>query len=137
MSEYTKPLPDIADERMRPYWEAVKRHELRMQRCPACGHVRFPPAKFCPECLEENDAWAPLSGRGTVWSFGIYEHVFHRAFAGDIPYNVALVELAEGPRLITTIVGIPNESITIGMPVEAVYDDVTDEVTLLKFRPVA
>ena len=135
MAEYRKPLPDIADPLTAPYWAAARRHELRMQRCPACGYVRFPPARRCPECLDENDEWIQLSGRGTIWSFGIYHHVFNRAFAEDIPYNIALVQLDEGPRLITNIVGIPNESITVNMPVEAVFDDVTDEVTLVKFRP--
>jgi len=134
-TEYRKPLPRIHDPRSRPYWEAAKRHELRMQRCPKCGYVRFPPGRYCPECLEASDTWITLSGRGTVWSFGIYDHVFNQAFNDDIPYNVALVELEEGPRLITNIVGIPNEAIAIGMPVEVAFDDVTDEVTLVKFRP--
>lgn len=137
MVSYAKPLPDIHDRLNAPYWQAAKRHELSMQRCPRCGFVRFPAAKFCPECLEENDEWVTLSGRGTVWSFGVYHHVFNRTFAEDIPYNVALVELEEGPRLITNIVGIPNEEITIGMPVEVAFDDVTDEVTLVKFRPAS
>ena len=136
MAEYAKPLPDIDNEHTKPYWEAARRHALRMQRCPACGYVRFPPGKYCPECLDENDEWVLLSGRGKVWSFGIYHHVFHQAFKQEIPYNVALVELDEGPRLVTNIVGVPNESIAIDMPVEVVFDDVTDDVTLVKFRPV-
>ncbi len=135
MTEYAKPLPDVADPNMAPYWEAAKRHELRMQRCGSCDYVRFPPARHCPECLEENDDWVALSGRGTVWSFGVYHHLFNRAFADDIPYNVALVQLEEGPRLVTNIVGVANEAIEMGMPVEVAFDDVTDEVTLVKFRP--
>jgi uncharacterized OB-fold protein len=133
--QYTKPLPDINDELNAPYWAAAKRHELRMQRCPSCGYVRYPAARRCPECLEANNEWVPLSGKGTVWSFGVYHHVFNRNFADDIPYNIALVQLEEGPRLITNIVGIPNEAINVDMPVEVVFDDVTDAVTLVKFRP--
>ena len=136
MAEYAKPLPDVTDSKMRPYWEAAKRHELRMQRCPNCAYVRFPAAQHCPECLEENDDWVELSGRGTVWSFGVYHHVFNPNFAGDIPYNVALVELEEGPRLVTNIVGVENNAIEMGMPVQVTFDDVTDEVTLVKFRPL-
>lgn len=135
MTDYAKPLPDVADPNMAPYWEAAKRHELRMQRCDSCGYVRFPPAKHCPECLDENHDWVLLSGRGTIWSFGVYHHLFNRAFADDIPYNVALVQLEEGPRLVTNIVGVENEAIEIGMPVEVEFDDVTDEVTLVRFRP--
>ena len=135
MAEYAKPLPDVADRNMAPYLEAAKRHELRMQRCSSCGYVRFPPAQHCPECLDENHEWVQLSGRGTVWSFGVYHHLFNRNFADDIPYNVALVELEEGPRLVTNIVGIENEAIEMGMAVEVAFDDVTDEVTLVRFRP--
>lgn len=135
MSDYAKPLPGVTDKNMAPYWEAAKRHELRMQRCGNCDYVRFPPAVHCPECLEENDEWVKLSGRGAVWSFGVYHHLFNRAFADDIPYNVALVQLEEGPRLVTNIVGVENDAIEMGMPVEVTFDDVTEEVTLVKFRP--
>ena len=95
----------------------------------------IPPTQHCPECLNENDDWVELSGRGTVWSFGVYYHVFNASFQDDIPYNVALVELEEGPRLVTNIVGTDNEAIEMGMPVQVTFDDVTDEVTLVKFRP--
>jgi uncharacterized OB-fold protein len=133
--DYAKPLPDVTAEHARPYWEAAKRHELRMQRCPRCGYVRFPPAKFCPQCLDENDDWVLLSGRGTVWSVGIYHHVFDPSFKDDVPYNVVLVVLAEGPRLIGNLVGLANDDIAIGLPVEVHFDDVTDDVTLVNFRP--
>lgn len=132
---YTKPLPNIHDPNNAPFWQAVRRHEVSCQRCPSCSVVRYPAAKHCPECLAENNEWVTLSGRGKVWSFGVYYHLFVKSFAEDIPYNVALVELEEGPRLITSIVGIPNEKIEMEMPVEAVFETVTDEVTLIKFRP--
>ena len=137
MAEYAKPLPDVDDEKMRPYWQAARRHELRMQRCSNCGYVRFPPTQHCPECLQGNDDWVQLSGRGTVWSFGVYYHVFNPSFADDIPYNVALVELEEGARLLTNIVDVENDAIEMGMPVEVAFDDVTEDVTLVKFRPQA
>jgi uncharacterized OB-fold protein len=137
MAEYTKPLPSLTNERTRPYWEAAKRHELRMQRCPSCGYVRYPPAPRCPECLEENDDWVLLSGRGKIWSFNVYHHLFNQSFKDEIPYNVALIELEEGPRLLSNVVGIANDSLRVDMPVEIVFDDVTDEVSLVKFRPRA
>jgi uncharacterized protein len=136
-SEYKKPLPNLTNERTKPFWEAAKRHELRMQRCPNCGYVRYPPAPRCPECLEENDDWVLLSGRGKVWSFSIYHHVFNQTFKEEIPYNIALVELEEGPRLLTNIVGIPNDKLRVDMPVEVAFDDVTDDVALVKFAPRA
>jgi uncharacterized OB-fold protein len=136
-AEYSKPLPNVNNPRTKPYWDAAKRHELQMQRCPNCGYYRYPPAPRCPECLEENDEWVTLSGRGTIWSFNVYHHVFNQNFKEDIPYNAALVELEEGPRLITNIVGIPNEDLRVEMPVEVYFDDVTDDVTLVKFKPRA
>ena len=137
MAEYQKPLPALDNPRTKPFWEAARRHELCVQRCPECGYYRYPPAPRCPECLAVNDIWVPVSGRGTIWSFSVYHHLFSKPFADDLPYNTALVELEEGPRLITNIVGIANEDLRVEMPVEVVFDDVTDEVSLVKFRPRA
>ncbi len=134
-AEYKKPLPNIKDEQNKPYWEAAKRHELMMQKCPKCGYVRNPSAKYCPECLDENNNWVKLSGKGKVWSYGIYHHLYNEAFEKDLPYNVALVELDEGPKLVTNMVNIANQDIKVNMPVEVVFDDVTPEVTLVKFKP--
>jgi uncharacterized OB-fold protein len=78
-----------------------------------------------------------VPGTGTIWSYAIYEHAYHEAFKAELPYNVALVELDAGPRLITNIVGIPNEEIEIGMRVQAEFQDAAGGVTLVRFRPVA
>src|SRR6266849_81693 len=112
-TDYRKPLPNINDPLSRPFWDAARRHELMMQKCPSCGFVRYPAARACPECLEINDEWVQLSGRGTIWSFGIYHHVFNQNFCDEIPYNVALVQLEEGPRLVTNIVGVPNADLRV------------------------
>jgi uncharacterized OB-fold protein len=98
--------------------------------------VRWPPGPLCPECLSERATWQPVTPTGRIYSFAIYEHCYHEAFRPDIPYNVAMVELDDGPRLMTNLVGIRNEDIAIGAPVVAVFEPVTDEVTLVKFRPV-
>ena len=78
-----------------------------------------------------------MSGRGTVYSFVIMHQVYDPAFKDDVPYNVAAVELEEGPRLYTNLVDVANAAIRVGMPVSVVYDDVTDGITLVKFRPEA
>ena len=135
MAEYKKPLPDLKDERTRPFWEAARKHEVRMQKCPKCGYVRYPASIYCPECLDQNDNWVKMSGKAKVWSYNIYHHVFNEAFKDDIPYNTALVQLEEGPMLVTNIVDIKNEDIKVNMPEEAVFDDATPEVTLVKFKP--
>ncbi len=129
-----KPLPRPTEDSAR-YWEAAQRHELRMQQCRDCGHVRFPPAVLCARCSSENAEWVQLSGRGTVFSWIVVHQSQHPAFNADTPYNVTIVELEEGPRMHTNLVDCANEQIHIGMPVEVVFERVNDEVVLPKFRP--
>ena len=136
MVEYTKPLPSM-DERKKPFWQAAKKHELVMQRCLNCGRFRNPPAEICPACLSSGVEWSRVSGQGTVYSWTVYHRAFHPAFAQDVPYAVALIELKEGPRLFSTIIGCKLDEIYIGMPVEVVFEDVTPEIALPKFRPVS
>jgi hypothetical protein len=130
-----KPLPRPSEDSA-PYWEAARAGELRMQCCLDCGHVRFPPAILCARCLSERAEWMRVSGKGTVFSWIVVHQSQHPAFNADTPYNVAIVELAEGPRLHTTVVGCGNDEIHIGMAVEVIFDRVSDEVTLPRFRPV-
>ena len=136
MSEpYRKPLPRVTADN-RPFWDATRRRELALQRCRACGRFRYPPAPVCPECLSEQFEWAPVSGRGTVTTFIVMHKVYFPAFAADAPYNVVQVELEEGPRLTANLIDVPNDQIRVGMPVEVVFDDVTAEITLPRFRRV-
>jgi uncharacterized OB-fold protein len=128
-----KPLPAITEDGA-PYWEGCRAGELRAQRCIACGHLRWPPSVLCPECLAEGGEWVALSGRGQVWSFIVVHRPQHPAFFEDVPYNVAIVELDEGVRLHTTIVGCEPDALRVGMPVEVVFHRVDDEVTLPRFR---
>jgi uncharacterized OB-fold protein len=131
---YGRPLPRITPEN-RPFWEAARRHELRLQRCSGCGRFRYPPSPVCPDCLGESAEWTRVSGRGTVTTWVVFHRLYFPAFAADLPYNVVQVELAEGPRLTANLVGVANDRIRIGLPVEVVFDDVTPDVTLPRFRP--
>ncbi len=130
---YKKPLP-VPSELSAPFWEACRRHELVLQHCQNCQTFRFPPAILCPECLSEATEWQRLSGKGKIFSFVVFHRVYHPAFQADIPYTVALIELEEGPRLVSNIVGTPPAEVTCDMPVEVDFEDVTPEVTLPKFR---
>ena len=132
--EYKKPLPNI-DDTNRPYWEAAKRHELVLQKCQSCGHYRHPAGDTCPNCLSDNLDWVRASGLGTVYTWTVFHQVYHPAFAEDAPYAVVAIELDEGPRMVTNLVDCKIEDIQVGMPVEVVFDDVTEEITLPKFRP--
>jgi uncharacterized protein len=131
---YNKPLPKI-DDRSRPFWEAAKRHELLVQRCDSCGHLVFPPAPLCPRCRHTELSWVGLSGKGKVWSWTVFHKAYFPGFADEMPYAVAIVELDEGPRVWTQVAGVSNKDLDVDLPVEAFFDDVTDEVTLVKFKP--
>ena len=108
---------------------------LFRSRCTGCGQLRHLPKPWCPECLSKEFTWSTLSGRGEVYSYTIMHRAPATSFQHDIPYAVALVELEEGVRMISNLVGCPIEEVRIGMPVRAVYEDVTPEVTLFKFTP--
>ena len=131
---YRKPLPRI-DEESRGYWEALARHELYLQRCRDCGTLRFYPRALCPSCLSSAVEWVRASGRGTVYTFTVTHQNQAPGFREELPYVLAIVELEEGPRLMTNVIGCPPDALRVGMPVEVVFDDVTPEVTLPKFRP--
>jgi uncharacterized OB-fold protein len=135
MGEYTKPLPAISSLN-RPYWEGLRRRELALQRCVACTKFWYPPAPCCPFCWSRDWSWQKLSGRGRVNSWVAFHRAYFPSFVPDVPYNVAEVELDEGPRLLTNLLEIDIAEIRVGMPVEVVFVDVTEEVTLAKFRPM-
>jgi uncharacterized OB-fold protein len=131
-----KPLPQISPE-MAPFFDAARRHELVVQRCAGCGTLRFPARTICSTCLSREASWVPMSGRGTVFSFVIMHQAIHPGFAAETPYAVVVIQLDEGARLLSNLVDCPTADVEIGMPVEVVFDDLTPEVTLPKFRPRA
>jgi uncharacterized protein len=135
MAEYKKPLPAISTLNA-PYWDGLKQREVKLPRCNDCHKLWYPPGPFCPDCWSRSFTWEQLSGRGIVNSWVVFHQAYFSSVKDEIPYNVAEVELDEGPRLLTNLVGIDNADIEIGMPVEVVFDDVTEDVTLAKFRPV-
>jgi len=130
-----KPVPRPAPESA-PFWDAARKHHLEIQRCKACGQFWFPPSQSCPHCLAADFAWTPVAGTGKVFSFVTYHRVYHPGFAKDVPYVVALVELDEGPRLLTNIVGVPPDKVACDMPVKVVFDDFEDGVSVPKFTPL-
>jgi uncharacterized OB-fold protein len=135
MSSYSKPLPVINSDNA-PFWKYAKDHELRMQQCSGCGYIRFPAGIICPKCHSMEAQWVRLGGKGELYSYVIYHRAYHPAYKDDLPYAVAIIELAEGPRMESSIVGCKMEDLRIGMPLEVCFDDVTDEIALPKFRPV-
>ncbi|HTR63308.1 MAG TPA: Zn-ribbon domain-containing OB-fold protein [Candidatus Binataceae bacterium] len=132
--KYLKPLPHI-DEETRPWWEALQRHELYIQKCRACGELRFHPRAQCTECLSPRTEWVRCSGRGKIYTFTTTYQNPLPGFRESLPYIMAWVELDEGVKMLTNVVECRPEEVKIGMPVEVVYEDVTPQVTLANFRP--
>lgn len=124
-----------------PFWDACARHELVMQRCNACGRFWFPPSNRCQHCWSDDTAWTPLSGRATVHAFTVYHRAYAAELADQLPYVVAVVEVEEGPRLITNVVGCDPDDVHVGMAVEVTFEDLlpagedTAAVSLHAFRP--
>lgn len=132
MADYNKPLP-VIEKWNAPYWQAAKRHEFVAQKCRACGYVHLPPGPVCTNCTSPDQDWIQLSGQGTIYSFGVYHQLWHPGFKEEIPYNVVLIELVEGPQIISQIVGCKNAELFCGAPVEVTFEDITPEITLPKF----
>jgi uncharacterized OB-fold protein len=126
------PLPDPSIE-TEPFWSAIQERRFVMPVCEACKTVAFPPTVACGNCGQQAFTWAPMSGRGKVYSFVVYHRVYHPAFADKVPYVVAVVELEEGPRIISNIVGMPIADVVCELPVTVVYDEVRDGYLIPKF----
>lgn len=133
---YTGPIPKPTPE-TRPYWEAAKQRVLRIQHCGDCQQHYFYPRPLCPHCLSRNVSWVDVSGRGKLHTF-VINHRPPRGFPASGPYVIGIVELDEGPKLMTNLVGVDPDprQLRCDIPVEAVFEDITDEITLPKFRPV-
>ncbi len=136
MPETTKPIPAVTPN-MAGYFEGAKRGKLMVQQCEGCGQLRFPAYELCSKCLGTRARWVEVSGRGEVYSFNIMHQVYHPGFAGEVPYAVVVIQLEEGPRMVSNLVGIKPHDIRCGMPVEVVFEKLSDEVWLPKFRPRA
>jgi uncharacterized OB-fold protein len=135
MSHLGKPVP-VPDVDSAPFWEACRQHRLLLQRCAGCGQTRFPPSGLCPHCRSGEFNWLTASGRGRLYSWIVVRHPVPREiYADDVPYVVALVDLEEGVRMPTNMV-CSAEELVGGMPVEALFDDVSADLTLPKFRPM-
>jgi uncharacterized OB-fold protein len=134
MGEYNKPIPNINGD-TKEFWVGCKKHELRFQKCKACGHVRWPASIICPVCYSEETEWMVAKGKGRVYTFVVYHVAYHPGFVNGLPYVVADVELEEGPRLLTNIVGCRPDEVKCEMIVEVTWEDVTEEFSLPKFRP--
>jgi uncharacterized OB-fold protein len=134
-STYAGPKP-VPTPETKPYWDAARRHVLAVQRCQDCRQCYFYPRPLCPHCLSRRVGWIECSGRGTLHTF-VINYRPPRNFPLQEPFVIAMVQLEEGPRILTNLVEVEADpkAIRCDMPVEVVFDDVTPEISLPKFRP--
>jgi uncharacterized OB-fold protein len=131
-----KPLPRPESRALTaPFWEATRRHELVIQRCKQCASWVFHPREQCPICFARDLEWAPVSGRGRVYAFTVVHQPAHPGFQPDAPYTYAIIQLDEGVRMASNVVECAPADVRVDLPVVAVFDDVSPEWTLVKFKP--
>ncbi|HUD49892.1 Zn-ribbon domain-containing OB-fold protein [Parvibaculum sp.] len=134
MAEYPRPLP-LPTPETQHFWDGCKAGELRLQRCGECNHTYFPPRPFCPACSSRNVEIFKASGKATLYSYVINHRP--RPDFGDKPHSIAVVTLAEGPRMMTNIIDCPQtpEALILDMPLEVTFEKANEEISLPKFKP--
>ena len=141
MSTYAKFLPRPTPE-TQEYWDGLRQHRFMLQRCNACQQAYFYPRPFCPQldCHSRDVISFQARGQGSIYSFVINTRPMP-GFEDEVPYVIAVVELDEGPRLMTNIIDVPGDDVTskatainVGDAVEVVYEQATETITLPKFR---
>lgn len=134
MSEYKKPIPLITTL-SKVFWNGCKEKKLLYQNCKECGEIIFMPKYLCPNCMSHNLDWKQSTGKGKIHTFTVTYDSAPPEFMSDLPYALAVVILEEGFRMMSNIVECDYNKLTCDMPVEVVFDPVTPEITLPKFRP--
>ncbi len=128
--------PPLANATTLPWWKAAAEHRLVVQRCTSCEHTRPPPAPICPECRSADSDWKEVTGRGKLYTYT----TVHRAIAAgqELPFVIAVIDLedAGGVRIISNLVAADLEEIEIGLPVELVWEDMSADLAIPRFRPV-
>jgi uncharacterized OB-fold protein len=127
-------LPTIDDE-SRPFWDAAREHRFLISRCRACGTAHHYPRPFCPDCWSDDVAWEDTCGRATLYTYSTVYVNDLPPFADRVPYVAAVVELEEGPRVMTNLVDCEANELRIGMALEVTFRELTPDVTAPVFRP--
>jgi uncharacterized OB-fold protein len=134
MADFKRPLPKPTPE-TEHFWEGCRSGELLLQSCDDCSKTYFPPRPFCPACGSRCVSVKPASGKATLYSYVINHRP--RPDFGEEPHSIAVVELAEGPRMMTNIVDCPQtpEALVLDMPLEVTFETASDTISLPKFKP--
>jgi uncharacterized OB-fold protein len=135
MTNYKKPLPQPTPW-SKNFWEGTKNKKLLIQKCKNCNQMIMYPKKYCPFCMGDEMDWVEASGRGKIYSFTVVYNNPPSAFLKDLPFTIAIIKLEEGVQMLSNIVATDYESLKCEMDVEVVFDNVTDEISLPKFRVI-
>ena len=137
-NEIPKPEPAITPE-TQPFWDAAKNKDFMLVKCVDCGFFRNPvsiTANICPNCGSRKPGeWVKASGKGKVHTYTVVHRTFHPAFERELPYILAIVELEEGPRFLANMREAKSEDMTLDMPVEIIFEKLTDDIMLPQFKP--
>jgi uncharacterized OB-fold protein len=137
MEAPTRPIPQPITPEAKPYWEGLKAGKLMLPKCEACGKPFFYPRILCPFCHADRITWMQASGRGKLHAFEIAYQSFNPAYKIKPPYILALIELEEGPRMYSNLINIEPDpkAVKCDMPVEVVFEKLTEEITIPLFQP--
>ncbi len=137
MEQLERPLPHPLAPEAKQYWEGLKQDKLMLPQCKDCGKAHFYPRILCPHCHSRNLTWIEASGRGKLYAFEILHRSFNPAVKTPLPYVLAMIELEEGPRMLSNLINIKPDPALIrcDMPVQVVYQKQNDNFTLPFFQP--
>lgn len=136
-----RPPPDLfklaTNAWTQPFWDAAAQHRLVVAQCRTCGTCRMPPTPFCPACQSQQIDWKTLTGLGEVYAYTIVDRAILPGMADHLPYVPAVITLegGGGVRLISNVVDVELAELAIGMPVQVVWDDLREGVTVPRFSP--
>ena len=131
----SRPMIPVANSDTKPFWDGCLQRQFLLQRCSNCGAYRHPPSPICPKCLSDRHVWVPASGRAKVYTFVVVREALSRGWEKVIPYVLAVVELDEGPHVLTNVVNIAPEKVAIEMPVEVTFEELDGTTMLPVFQP--
>lgn len=131
-----KPIKPIISGTNKPFWDGCRDHKLMAQRCTTCQEWRYPVADVCPNCLSTGFEWRELSGRGELLSYIVIHRGYHPYWALRVPYNVAFIQLDEGLRMFSNIVGTPNEKLAVGQRVTVTFEQRDEDLVVPVFTVV-
>jgi len=134
MAEMRRPLPRFPEPDTQPFWEATKYHELRYQVCDDCHGIVFHPRRHCTHCLSLHLSWRTSAGEGSIYTYSVVRQTYHPAFKALLPYIVAWVDLDEGFRMMSNIIGVPPEDVRVGQRVRVEWEE-HGELALPLFTP--